>query len=128
MTLAYERMKAVEEFLEKNLKWCNNSKEAYNSLFPVVYSCDKESLKVVSDMLYSDSTSMYLITQTGGEKTKTLLITNDHYQSEDSVKVDDHFQDWLRPTEQEKDYFEMIYGVRIPWSEEHPYIRQEYKQ
>jgi hypothetical protein len=33
-----------------------------------------------------------------------------------------YFEDWTKPTEQEKDYFEMIYGVRIPWSVDTPFV------
>lgn len=33
-----------------------------------------------------------------------------------------YFIDWKQPTEQEKDYFEMIYGVRVPWSVDTPFM------
>lgn len=32
-----------------------------------------------------------------------------------------HFRDWKRPTQQEKDMYEMLTGVKIMWSEEHPF-------
>lgn len=33
-----------------------------------------------------------------------------------------HFVDWTRPTQEENDYFAMIYGHRLPWSKEEPFV------
>lgn len=41
------------------------------------------------------------------------------------IKDSTDFNDVTKPTEQEKDYFEMIYGVRIPWSEDQPLVIDE---
>lgn len=37
-------------------------------------------------------------------------------------KLLQHFVDWTRPTQAENDYFAMIYGHRLTWSEEEPFI------
>lgn len=45
------------------------------------------------------------------------------------VKLSDlgYFKDWKRPTEEEQDYFEMVEGYRLPWSEHNPFIFPEEK-
>lgn len=42
-------------------------------------------------------------------------------------KLENYFINWKQPTQEEKDYFEMIEGFKIPWSEEHPFILEKYK-
>lgn len=39
----------------------------------------------------------------------------------DCEELAKHFRDWKQPTQQEKDMYEMLTGVKIMWSEEHPF-------
>lgn len=39
--------------------------------------------------------------------------------------LESYFNDWCKPTQDELNYFEMVEGYRLPWSEEHPLILQE---
>lgn len=32
------------------------------------------------------------------------------------------FNDWTKPTQEENDYFNMLYGRKLPWSEEKPFV------
>lgn len=41
------------------------------------------------------------------------------------VSLEIYFKDWKAPTEKEKLLFEMLHGVVIPWSEEHPLLFPE---
>lgn len=34
-----------------------------------------------------------------------------------NVFIPHYFTDWKRPTDNEQDMFEMLYGVRLPWKE-----------
>lgn len=39
--------------------------------------------------------------------------------------LEPYFNDWCKPTQDELNYFEMVGGYRLPWSEEYPLILQE---
>lgn len=41
---------------------------------------------------------------------------------EQDVNVDEYFEQWYSPTQDEKDYFKMITDIEIPWSEKEPFI------
>lgn len=42
--------------------------------------------------------------------------------------IDNYFNDWTKPTQNELDYFEICEGYHLPWSEEQPFISRRLKQ
>lgn len=39
------------------------------------------------------------------------------YEKRTDKKIEDYFNNWKQPTDNEQDMLEMLYGVKLPWKE-----------
>lgn len=49
-------------------------------------------------------------------------LANTELYSEDLVH---YFNNWKQPTKEEMDYYELVNGYRLPWSEENPFVWED---
>jgi hypothetical protein len=63
-------------------------------------------------------TTVYIANFDGGDI--DLVLSNKPVEG-----LNGYFKDVVKPTQEERDYFEMIHGVRIPWSEDQPLVIEE---
>jgi hypothetical protein len=125
MSLEYERYQSFNKFLEDNGDWCFMPAIGFNTIYPVCFINKTEdfivrveafSLSNLNSILcINDRNSLLMFTDTEGWSSKSvILVGKDLNRGTDDVCS--MFEDWKTPTQEEKDYFKMIYGMTIPWN------------
>lgn len=112
--------KFVKQFSNNNITWLSSSQD---------FSCIESSSGLVLscyNWIHSDKHIRLSVTSQNvnlSKETEEGLISNlfDIYPNTSKCLLQ-YFEDWTKPTKLELDYFEMVEGYSLPWSEESPLV------
>lgn len=117
----------IEKFIEDNKSWLEKFDSTYNTYHSQEHfwynECEDSHGRVAVDEFTLSYNTFSYWSYRSGITGKLILDYSDFKYI--TNKLEQYFSIWTHPTRQEMDYYEMIHGYRLPWSEEHPFIIDE---
>lgn len=121
----YEEKQIIRKFCEDNWSWLssfkyNDLEEYYqenSSFYPGFWNSDKG--------FGADCDFYFYLEPQRNNNIWSIYIWRNGIDNKDLIELSmlsGYFSDWERPKQEERDYFEMITGHKIPWSEDKPLV------